>query len=171
MLTQHVRTLTDNQNQQTSPTGLCGSRHQPTEVAELVIDQRWSIATFATQRDFGSTPGGLEPPTFSSVDFQAASRVARRLAGAGMNSERPSRTIDGREHRPHIAAGSSAGSLIERRMAPGDGSQTSEGPRARPVAKPPSAQSIHSTPGGTRTPNLLIRRSPSRVHRRPHSPK
>jgi hypothetical protein len=30
-------------------------------------------------------------------------------------------------------------------------------------------EGLFSTPGGTRTPNLLIRRSPSGVHWRPHS--
>ena len=35
---------------------------------------------------------------------------------------------------------------------------------------PLSRRGFGSTPGGTRTPNLLIGRSPSRVHSRPHRP-
>ena len=55
-----------------------------------------------------------------------------------------------------------------------DGSQTSASPLARRGRNPCYHRGFSSTPGGTRTPNLLIRRSPSRVHSvhsRPHSPK
>ncbi len=125
--------------------GPSGSRYQPTEVAELVIDQRRLIATFETQRDFGSTPGGLKPPTFPSVDVQAASRVTESLTGAEMNSEYPSRTIDRVEHRPHIPASSSAGASIERPMASADGSQTSEGlrPTQRQNPRPYRVSLVH----------------------------
>ncbi len=46
-----------------------------------------------------------------------------------------------------------------------NGSQTSEGRETSCMRKPLRYKGFSSTPGGTRTPNLLIRRSPSRVHR------
>lgn len=49
------------------------------------------------------------------------------------------------------------------RMAP----KTSEDPRSPQTAKPRLTRGFNSTSGGTRTTNLLIRRSPSPVHRRP----
>ena len=48
-----------------------------------------------------------------------------------------------------------------------DGSQTSEGPTAGLEQKALVLQGIARHPGGTRTPNLLIRRWPSGVRERP----